>query len=367
MHETTGSLFTSDLMPVPGLDYKPPRFELDTSGRPSWVITDEMGCEHTFTDGATIRDARFVGYNLAGVLIRNVVIDTVAFVASRLTNFEVQEAQIRRLNVSGGEGGLVVKCCSVSDVKVEHVNDPEAVVRFFDCEIEGLLVTECNVGIDVARSEVMGLALQRCNFAGRSVAIRESTMRAPRIICCTFTAARLYRVNFFGGELAKCEFTSCHWEDVDVSFSRIAEVMLAKCRVHGLRLDAVTIRTLKLFDTRAFEVTSQFGDLVDIEVVRGVLGMRLDRVQARGLMLWKVGTRLMMNDSKAFGLRICDVIGTVGGTRTTWWAPVIRRSILRGDGTRDITLIDADCTNTQVTNDFGVWTAEPHVRKGPHK
>jgi len=366
MHETTGSIFASDLMPVPGLDYRLPRFELDTSGRPSWVMTDEMGCEHTFTDGATIRDARFVGYNLAGVLIRNVVIDTVAFVASRLTNFEVQDSHIRRLTVSGGEGCLVVKCCSVNDVKVEHVNDPEAVVGFFDCEIQGLLVTECNMALDIERSEVAGLVLQRSNFAGRSVAIRESTMRDPRILCCTFTGARFYRANFFAGRLAKIEFTTSHWEDVDVSFSHITEVTLAKCRVHGLRLDAVTVRTLKLFETRAFEVTSQFGDLVDIEVVRGVLGMSLDRAQVRSLILWKVGTRVMMNASKAFGLRLCDVSGTFGGIDTTWWAPVIRRSILRGDGTRDITLIDADCTNTQVTNDFGVWTYGPHVRKRPH-
>lgn len=359
------SIFDGEIMPLPAPMFREPRFERDKTGRPTWILADDAGCEHVFTDGTIIRDARFSHWNMAGVLIRQVVLDTVVFSGCRLANFEVQDAQIRRLVISGCEGGLVVKSCSINDVKVEDITDPEAVVRFFGCEVVSLLITDCKCGIDIARSEVVGLVFQRCNFAGRVVAIRVSTLRAPRIVCCTFTSTRIYRANFFESEIVKCDFIKCHWEDVDISLSQLLEVTLSDCRIHKLSLDAVIVRTLKIFETRAFYVTSQFSDLFDVEVVHGILGVTFEHAQVRSLMLYRTKTVLAMKESYAVGLRLCDVTGIIGGIGSTWWAPVIRRSILHGNGTRGITLIGADCTNTEVINDFGIWADETHIDKGP--
>lgn len=358
MRGTSASLFGSDLLTSPSPKYREPRFEQDELGRPRWTLVDDMGCEHVFSDGARIRDARFSGWNLSGILLLDIELDTVAFSNSRLTNFELQQARIRRLVISGGEGGLVMKSSSIDDVKVEDLNDLEAVVRLFGCEVVNFLITSCKCGIDIARSTVAGLVIQRCEIAGRAASIRESTLQAPRIICCTFRAVRLFRANFIESEIAQCIFIECHWENVDMSLSQLSDVSLTKCRIHKLSLDVVVARAMKIFHTRALHVTSVFSDLFDLEVVDGIFAATFEHSQVRSLMLWNLKTHLTMNETQTIGLRLCDVIGVIGGVGTTWWAPVIRRSILRGNGTRGITLIRADCTNTKVINDFGVWTEE---------
>lgn len=66
-------------------------------------------------------------------------------------------------------------------------------------------------------------------------------------------------------------------------------------------------------------------------------------------------------------MRLCDVIGIIGGVGATWWTPVIRRSLLRGNGIRGVNLIRADCMHTKVFNDFGNWTEETEIRKDPKK
>lgn len=360
--QVDSSFFSSDQMPSPEPMYKEPRFELDKAGRPSWIMADEMGCEHTFTDGACIRDAAFKGFNLAGVLVRDVEFDTVALIECRLANAELQDARIRRLVISGGEGGLVVKSSSIDEAKVAGITDDEAVVRFFDCELVGMLITDCNCGIDIARSSSVGLVLQRCGFDGRVVAIRESTLRSSRITKCTFTSARLNQANFFECSLHEVEFMRSFFEDVDMSLSDLADITLKSCRVHRLSLDAVIARTLKLFETRALHVTAHFADFFDVEIKGGFFAASFERAQVRSLMLLKVETYLTMKQSQTVGLRLCNVLGTIGGAGTTWWAPVIRCSILRGDGTRDITLIEADCTDTKVINDFGKWTNQKYQR-----
>jgi len=367
MHEIDASLFEADLLTSPPSQYREPRFEQDKFGRPRWTLVDDMGCEHVFSDGASIRDARFSGWNLSGILLLDIELDTVAFFNSRLANFELQEARIRRLVISGGEGGLVMKSSSIKDVKVEDLNDPEAVVRLFGCEVANLLITSCKCGIDIARSTVTGLVLQRCDFAGRAASIRESTLQAPRIIYCTFRAVRLFRANLIESEIAQSAFVECHWEKVDMSLSQLSDVSLSKCRIHKLSLDAVVARSLKIFHTRALHVTSVFSDLFDLEVTHGIFGATFEHSRVRALMLCDLETHLIMKETQTFGLRLCDVIGIIGGAGTTWWAPVIRRSILRGNGTRGITLFRADCTNTKVINDFGIWTEETEIRKDPKK
>jgi len=218
------------------------------------------------------------------------------------------------------------------------------------------LVSNCKCAIDIANTRGVGIVLQHCNFAGRAGAIRSSTLRATRVAHCTFTAMYIFRANLLHSEVAACAFVDCYWEDVELSFSQLIDSTLTDCRVRNLRLDGSGVRTLHLSNTRVLHLSAAFSDIFDIEVVGGVFGASFDRTLIRSLMLWRVRAQLSMKESRVFGLRLCAVDGIVGGSDTTWWLPVIRRSALRGDGTKGITLLDADCTNTQITNDFGIWT-----------
>lgn len=361
MHETQTSLFKDAVRPLPTARYKEPRFELDADGRPEWHLTDEMGCAHVLADGAVIRDARFSGWNLAGVLVRGIEIDTVALHDCRIANSEIQHSRVYRLVVTACEGGIVFKTSTIDEAKFEKIVDSEAVIRLFDCDVANLLVTDCACGIDIAQSQADSLVLQNCVFSGRAATIRQSSLRGSRITSCTFKVTRLYRVSFFESDLANCKFIDCHVEDTDFSLSQIHDVTFEDSRIHKFRIDAAHVRLVKLYRTRALHVSSAFSDLFDIEVVQGIFEAHFDRTQVRSLMLWKATTHLVMKESRAFGLRLCDVIGIIGGDATIWWLPVIRRSILRGDGTKGIILEGADCTSTKVINDFGVWSDDTDV------
>lgn len=361
---TNQPFFQGSLMPPPEPTYRSPRFSVTEEGRPCWELIDTMGVAHKFHDFAIIRDARFEGWSLAGFLVRDAVFDTVCFAGCKLSNAEFVSSKIRRLviNGEGGEGGPVFSKSTVDSVKIEELADGEAVVRFHDCEMLDVLITDCACGIDIARSQSFGLVLQRSTFeSSRVVAIRSATLRGSRIIDCSFSSALLYQANMFETTIRDVEFSGSRL-DVDMSLSDIADLGIQSCFVNRLSLDAAICRGVKIFDTHAYRVTANFSEIVDVEIKGGLFDASFEQTTLRSVMFLKVVTYLALRQSQAFGLRLCCVRGTIRGAGTTVWVPVIRQSELRGNEKPDITFIDAICTGTKFVNKFGTWI-DQHIQQ----
>ena len=70
--------------------------------------------------------------------------------------------------------------------------------------------------------------------------------------------------------------------------------------------------------------------------------------------MWhKVIVRTALIRTRGLGIRLTDVYGTIRGECSEMYRPIIRRSILEGDGKRGITMIGADVTTTLIPCPFG--------------
>lgn len=333
--------------------YKTPEFGVGRDCRPYFLLIDEMGNTHRLQDGCTISWARFVGYDLAGVLLHNVTLEVVAFAACDLSNFELQSSTLDRILVSGCAGGPVFNRSRVSHMKVEGTTSETAIVRWFGCQISALLITNNICGIEFSFCTGDDIRIEHSRFV-RQVLVRHCQLRRIQIVSCVIEKSYFVRSSLLQSEIFDTHFIRGDWSDIDLSLGMIHKTTLEDLRIRNVRLDLTAIKRLRLESVRAVQISAWWAEWTNVEFVGGMAGISLHHCTVRSLMLHGTKVWLSMTDSRTYGMRLCDVEGYIRGTDTIWWRPVLRRNMLRGDGKRGIVVIEPDCSNTKVVGEFAL-------------
>lgn len=342
-------LFASHLAPDPRPTYRTPLIRAGNDALPEYVLEDVMGNEVVFKQGARVELSRFEGWNLSGLHLEGLVLDTVAFVACRLQNTEFVNCSISRVLVDGGIPGFVVKNSSVSEMCVTRA-DSGAVARWFNCAISGLIVTD-NESISVEFTRVNGthISLQRSTIVAPS-RISASTIDNFRVVDTAFKDVVVANSNLFGAKLLNSTFTLTNWSDSSIECANLCEVRIDRSSFRNVRADGATIRQLKWTSSVAIGLTLSFASIVDWEAI----GVRADIVAEHssidGFTWWKARLTILVNDTRIGSLRMCEGVLFMRGTESTLQSPVVRRSFVRSDTATTIRVSCPDVTSSQISS-----------------
>ena len=336
------------------LQWKEPDFQVDDSGRPIWTALDEDGRYQRLHDGCKISNSTFFGYNFAGVRLQGVTLHGINLIACRISNMEVQQSDLNSVSIRGCQGGPVFKESRVSNMTIEGLRDVDAVLRFFGSDVSKLLLKDSVCGLDFARTRGSDVSLRGLHLKG-SVTIRSSDLSEFEIIQTIIEDAVVFNSTLIGIRMTQAEWRRGRISSVDMSCGSIRETSFESTQVDALGLDASSIKTLKLYKVHARNISATFAEWVDVEVKGGRLLARFRNCTLRSLMIYQAGIAIRMSGTVTFGLRLCEMWGCIAGRDTSWWRPVIRRSVIAGDGTNGVTIKGADCTNTKVLAEFATW------------
>lgn len=343
--------FGNEITPLPMAKYKRPLLRVE-GGKPGWLLTDEMGVAHYLTDGAEISDAAFCGWDISGILLRDVRLDTVSFLNCDVKNTEFLNSNFNRVLVDGGTGGLVINKSSCRDVLVRKILNHSSIFRFFGCELTGVVVTDCEMGIGVAQCNG-NLHLQNSHFCHPTL-FRHNYLRESRVFNCRFKNAEFKKNLWSTFELSHVWFEQCRLDGNDWSLSTVTEVEFNKTQIRNLQVDGCTLSRVRLLEGWAQRINLIHTSVMNLEVVGGEAVFSLTRCTIETFAFWKVRQgSLLMEHTFVLGLRLCDSRLSIAGTFTTWWAPVMRQSRLFGDGTQNITVIAADVSRCEMLRGFG--------------
>ena len=355
MHEASDvSLWAGDRSERPARRLKTPRFHIDPKGRPVFYLIDEMGCEYRFADGSTVSHARFVAYDLAGILLDQLTLDTVSFIDFNLSNFELQRATVSRVLFSGCTGGPVFHQSTVTDLEVAKTHDKSVMLRFFRCSVSRVLITDVTCGLELSRCTGNDVHIQRSRLVGKTI-IGNSEIRELTVISCLITSSNIFKSVLINPEIYETEFKFGQWDDVELRFGLMQDTTIEGLRMTRIRFDATKVHLLRLKSVLAAKVSASWAEWINVQLVGGLFLAMFSQCLLRSLMFHGTRVGLQMDSTRAYGLRLCDVEGAVKGKETVWWRPVIRRSVLRGDGSDGVILRGADCTSTKFFREFGKW------------
>jgi len=353
MNEKVG-LWTCEIAKLPMAEYKRPLLRV-VNGKPSWELTDEMGIAHYFTDGAEITDAAFRGWDFAGVLLRGVRLDTVSFLGCDLKNTEFQQSTFNRVLVDGGTGGLVVGSSSCRDMLVRKIINTSSIFRFFNCDLQGVIVKQCLMGVGVAACKG-NLVLDDSEFSYPSL-FRHNHLSGGQVINCKFKNATFTKNLWTTFQISHVQFEQCKLDGTDWSLSTVTEIDFNKTQIRNMQLDGCTLSRVHFHEAWAQRINLIHSSVLNLEVVGGEAVFSLTGCTIETITFWKVRQgSLSCRDSYVLGLRICDSRLAIAGTCTTWWAPVLRRSRLCGDGTENITIKGADISSCEIARTFGKFS-----------
>lgn len=336
------------------VEYKRPLLRV-VSGKPGWELTDEMGVAHYFTDGVTVKDAAFKGWDLSGFFLRNVRLDTVSFLSCDLKNAELQHSTFNRVLVDGGTGGLVVGSSSCRDVLVRNIRNTSSIFRFFNCDLQRVIVSHCQMGVGVAACKG-NFVLNDSEF-GYPTLFRHNHLSGGQIINCKFKNATFEKNLWTTFEISHVQFDQCKLDGTDWSLSTLTEVEFNKSRIRNMQVDGCTVSRVRLLEAWAQRINFNHTSVINLEVVGGEAVFSLTACMVETICFWNVRQgSLSCRDSYVLGLRICDSRFAIAGTCTTWWAPVLRRSRFFGDGTENIAIQGADISRCEIARSFGKFS-----------
>lgn len=363
-HEEESSLlFNASRSPVPPPRWKRPKIAWEGS-EPVCVLTDAMGNDHRIADGSVITNARFEGWDLSGILWVGVTLENVSFASCRLANWELQHCSVRRTLLEGCVGGLVWKDSSIDDVLIERVHDDRAVQRFFRCSIETLTLSNLECGLEIARCEAEDIQIQASHFKGIA-AIQSSAINGLRLLRTSLDDLQLHNTKLIASQFSEVSFTKGQFRECDLSFSHIVDVDFERVTIKGLRLDWANLVSVNFRNGRADDVTSAHSEWVAVQLEKSGFDVQYQDCFLQSVMWHKIFARIVLIRTRGVGTRFCDVYGAIRGQHSELWRPVIRRSILDGDGNREgVTMIGADVTTTLISCPFGTFVEpqETHQR-----
>lgn len=345
------SLFQNRRASTPSPRFKRPKVLWDTSG-PVWILIDAMGNEHRIKDGASLTDARFEGYDLSGILWTEVTLETVSFANCRLSNWELQNSTLRQVLIQDCVGGPVFKDCEIYDNFIERINDERATVRFFRCSIKMLTLSHLTSGLEISRSTGEDILVESCVLKG-IVILQFSDLTKLCLSQTSVANAHLRNMKLIDAEFVEVSFSQGQWQECDLSVCSMRDVEFDRVQIKGLRLDLAELVAINFWNVRADDVTSVYSEWSAIQITGAAFSVTFEDSFLYSVMWHKVIARIALIRTRCLGIRLTDVYGTIRGECSELYRPVIRRSILEGDGKRGITMIGADVTTTLVTHPFG--------------
>jgi len=348
-------VFQKFIVPDPRPTYAHPLIRLGSDGGelvPEFVVIDTMGNEVVLKKGARIRDCRLEGWDLAGLRLEELHLDTVALVGCRLQNTELVGCVVNRLLIDGGLPGFVIKDSEVNQMCVTRAQ-PGGVARWINVRVSGLIVTD-NESISVEFTRVTGahISLQRSNVVAPS-RILSSTIEHLRVIEMSLTGVRVARSNLFGASIHASKLVLTGWSDTSLECAELRDVHLERSVLKGVRADGSSIRQLKWTNSFASGLSLSFASVVDWESVGGRAEMTAEHSTFDGFTWWKAELKILANDARIGSLRMCDGVLFVRGTESTLQSPVVRRSVVHSDGASCMRVTSPDITNSQVSSQAG--------------
>jgi len=338
---------------TPPPHFKRPTVRWEVNG-PVWVLTDAIGVDHEIKDGESLTHARIEGYDLSGVLWHHVTLESVSFIQCRLANWELQHSKVRQVTIDDCVGGFVWKDSEISDAVVRKCDDESSVVRFFRSSIKTLTLSELQCGLEITRCHGDDVTIQNSRLKDPTL-FHLSTLSSFRIVSSEVCGGKFSNTTMLGAELVEVSFTNGSWREVDLSSSRMRSVDFDHSRIDGLRLDLSELVLISFRNVRASDVTSTWSEWGSVEICGGTFGVSFESCTILAVMWYKVVTSITMIRTKGLGVRLIELYGTIRGQDTSLWRPVIRRSILDGDGEIGITCWGADMSSTLIPSPFGYF------------
>lgn len=332
---------------------KYPEVLLDQNGHPRYRLADSMGNVHELRDGGVLRDARFENYCLAGIRLREVDWNHIAWDGCDLDNLEI-DGNLARVSITGGSPGLVIRDGAVSDLYVAK-GTPGSILRFSNCKMSDILLSRNKIAFELSRCVVRNLRIQNTEFIQPSV-IQRSHVTKFEVTECNFDEVNLKDVSWTNGIISHSTFTNGKWVNTDISLTENRCLHFASMEVTGLRTDGTSWRSCRWDDSIAKQVEWNHCNVMAFEWYGGRMSLVMKHTSCDGLVFWRAGMSVAAEESRISGLRANDGAVHLSGRQSRLTNPVFRRSHVMGTLADDVIICHAEANSSLISADIGgVW------------